>query len=169
MADNDDEPHPDMTPMIDVVFQLLVFFLVTMKFKTLDMKIEAFLPKDKGLAPTIQPIEEKPKLVVVLKRKQGEPVTRVKIANQTLGDTSKERAKRTWDQVTARAAEMKQKHLGAGGLLEDLSGEVDASHLVPTNDVIRAVDAFWRADITNVTFVGAPPPDSPLNAANRGQ
>ena len=51
--EDEDIPKPNMTPMIDVVFQLLIFFLVNMKFKTLDMKIEAFLPKDRGLAATI--------------------------------------------------------------------------------------------------------------------
>ena len=45
--DDEEMPKPNMTPMIDVVFQLLVFFLVSMKFKTLDMKIEAFLPAKK--------------------------------------------------------------------------------------------------------------------------
>jgi len=34
-----------MTPMIDVVFLLLIFFMVGMKFKELDRKLEADLPK----------------------------------------------------------------------------------------------------------------------------
>ena len=39
MASRDDaaEPlRPNMTPMIDVVFQLIVFFLVSMRFRSLD-------------------------------------------------------------------------------------------------------------------------------------
>ena len=164
---DENDPHPNMTPMIDVVFQLLIFFLVTMKFKTLDMKIEAFLPKDKGLAKTIVKLEEKPKLVAVLKRKAGERSTRIKVANQTIGDTTKERSKGSWAKLTKMAKEMLDRHIGNGGLKEDVSGEVDASHLVPTGDVVRAVDAFVAAGIDNVTFVGSPPPDSALNPSNR--
>jgi len=32
--------QPNMTPMIDVVFQLIIVFLCSMKFRTLDQKIE---------------------------------------------------------------------------------------------------------------------------------
>ena len=34
-----------LTPMVDVVFLLLIFFMVGMKFKELDRKLEADLPK----------------------------------------------------------------------------------------------------------------------------
>ncbi len=39
----------EMTPMIDVTFLLLVFFLCTIRFKTLEGKLSAFLPKDAGV------------------------------------------------------------------------------------------------------------------------
>jgi biopolymer transport protein ExbD len=39
----------DMTPMIDVVFQLLIFFMLSIKFKILEGKLSAFLPKDVGV------------------------------------------------------------------------------------------------------------------------
>ncbi|MBM4030429.1 MAG: hypothetical protein FJ291_01430 [Planctomycetes bacterium] len=35
----------NMTPLIDIVFQLLLFFMVGMKFKELDRKLETDLPK----------------------------------------------------------------------------------------------------------------------------
>lgn len=41
----------DMTPMIDCVFLLLVFFVVSCKFKTVEGHLDVFLPKmDGGLA-----------------------------------------------------------------------------------------------------------------------
>jgi biopolymer transport protein ExbD len=43
---------PPMTPMIDVIFQLLIFFLLTLKFSTQEGKMLSHLPKDKGLAPS---------------------------------------------------------------------------------------------------------------------
>lgn len=42
------EMKPDMTPMSDMTFQLLVFFLVTLKFRTLEGRLDAALPKDMG-------------------------------------------------------------------------------------------------------------------------
>jgi len=39
----------DMTPMIDVTFLLLIFFMCTIKFKTLEGKLAAYLPKDVGV------------------------------------------------------------------------------------------------------------------------
>ena len=52
----------DLTPMIDVTFLLLIFFLLGTKFKEPEGKLDAFLPKDKGPPPTniaqIDPEEE---------------------------------------------------------------------------------------------------------------
>ena len=166
--DDEDMPRPDMTPMIDVVFQLLVFFLVTMKFKTLDMKIEAFLPKDRGLAATLSTPEEKPKVTAVLKRRsQGgtlEASTRIKVQNQLLGRSVDPQV---WDMLSQKAQETLDRHRANGGAVEDVKGEVDASELVPTGDVVRAVDAFIKAGIQDVTFIGAPPPGSALHKVRR--
>ena len=46
----------DMTPMIDVVFLLIIFFMCTIKFKILEGKIPAYLPKDVGV--NTSPIDE---------------------------------------------------------------------------------------------------------------
>ena len=162
--DDEEIPKPNMTPMIDVVFQLLVFFLVSMKFKTLDMKIEAFLPKDRGLAATISTPEEVPKIVAVLKRRSANGVleksTRVKVQNQDIGTSDNNN---TWQILTQKAEAILQRHIANGGDPSDVKGEVDASALVPTGDVVRAVDAFIAAELQDVTFVGTPPPGSTLD------
>ena len=54
----EDEARIEMTPMIDVTFLLLVFFLCTLRFKSFEGKLTAYLPKDVGLARVpAQPIE----------------------------------------------------------------------------------------------------------------
>lgn len=37
-----------LTPMIDVVFQLLIFFLIGTKFRVPEGELEAYLPRDEG-------------------------------------------------------------------------------------------------------------------------
>jgi biopolymer transport protein ExbD len=44
-----DDADMEMTPMIDVTFLLLIFFMCTIKFKTLEGKLSAYLPKDVGV------------------------------------------------------------------------------------------------------------------------
>ena len=50
-----DEARLDMTPMIDVTFLLLVFFMCTLQFKTLEGKLSAYLPKEVGPQSTPPP------------------------------------------------------------------------------------------------------------------
>jgi biopolymer transport protein ExbD len=42
----------NMTPMIDVIFQLLIFFMCSLHFKVLEGKLLSYLPKDKGIYNT---------------------------------------------------------------------------------------------------------------------
>jgi hypothetical protein len=172
MAEEEAEvTKPNMTPMIDVVFQLIVFFLVSMKFKSLDMRIDAFLPKDRGLAPTPSKPPEVPKIVVVMQHRLGEPVTRLKVANAPIGvlhgteqvkaDPSlKATNKATLDALTKLAADARAR---AGDAADEVKGEVDAGSLVPTGDVLRAVDAFIAGGLKDVTFIGTPEPGSVMD------
>lgn len=47
LDDVQEEVKPDMTPMIDVVFLMIIFF-ICIDFKVLESKLPAYLPKDKG-------------------------------------------------------------------------------------------------------------------------
>jgi biopolymer transport protein ExbD len=56
--DVEEEAKTDMTPMIDAVFLLIIFFLC-IDFKTLEAKLPAYLPKDKGSQSTdAEPVEQ---------------------------------------------------------------------------------------------------------------
>jgi biopolymer transport protein ExbD len=59
-----EEVHMEMTPMIDVTFLLLIFFLCTIKFKILEGKLAAYLPKDVGVNSS--PAEPKEKIEIVI-------------------------------------------------------------------------------------------------------
>jgi len=58
LEDAQEEVKPDMTPMIDVVFLMIIFF-ICIDFKVLESKLPAYLPKDKGSqSDVIEPVEQ---------------------------------------------------------------------------------------------------------------
>jgi biopolymer transport protein ExbD len=52
----EDEDWSLPTSFIDVVFLLLLFFMISSRFKTLEQRLEALLPKDKGFQQIQQQI-----------------------------------------------------------------------------------------------------------------
>ncbi|MAG31570.1 MAG: hypothetical protein CL908_11850 [Deltaproteobacteria bacterium] len=52
-----EEVRLELTPMIDVTFLILIFFMCTLKFKTLEGKLVSYLPTDKGLSAAKAEIE----------------------------------------------------------------------------------------------------------------
>jgi biopolymer transport protein ExbD len=43
-----EEPELMMTPMVDIVFQLLIFFMLACRFRTTDGQLDTYLPKNRG-------------------------------------------------------------------------------------------------------------------------
>ena len=70
-----EELKGDMTPMIDVVFQLLIFFMLSIKFKVLEGKLSAFLPKDVGVntSPAVPKEKVEIKLLVLKEGSKVDP------------------------------------------------------------------------------------------------
>ena len=73
----EEETKLDLTPMIDVTFLLLIFFLCTIRFRTLEGKLSAYMPKDVGVNPPIGTPFEKIELDVLVvtageKRRAGD-------------------------------------------------------------------------------------------------
>lgn len=77
---NEEKCELEMTPMIDVTFLLLIFFMCTLKFKVLEGKLAAYLPKDVGVNQMdAEPIEKVEVLVRLKKDASG-----AKMAGQKL-------------------------------------------------------------------------------------
>jgi hypothetical protein len=177
----------NLTPMIDVVFQLIIFFMCAMKFKTLEKKIEAFLPKDRGLAKTPEKIEEKVQIKVIIKQEETEGVPHFVMFDQDIradlgpgvprlpsapvkGDGKDMKAynlarEQHWNQyIQPKINEIKKKI--DEYLSEDptLPCQIDSGHHVRHEYVIAVLDAFIEVcherNIENpeITFVGTPAP-----------
>ena len=154
----EEEHKLDLTPMIDVTFLLLLFFLCTLQFKTLEGKLSAYLPKGEGMNSGDE-IVDKIRVVVAV-RDEG--------ARRDAADPS-----RAWDGrgrfvFVGRRIELK---IGSNTYTElDDARErleflhasdparpalVDARHGTLYSDVVGVIDALALAGFEDVTFVGA--------------
>lgn len=148
----------NMTPMIDVVFQLIVFFLCSMEFKSLDWKVETALPKDRG--PLSHPIhvDEVPKLTITLRNVAG-GATVVKAGGRSLGRLAESETPAVVAAVRGLALAAIERAGGRAGATEaGLLCEIDAGPRVPTGDVLTIADVFAEVKAPKITFTGTPEP-----------
>lgn len=154
----------EMTPMIDVVFLLLIFFIVTLKFKVLEGKLTAYLPKDVGVNTSeAEPIE---KVAILLRpRVEGTKLSadRKSVYDPTSGkrfvwgpdrvlEYSVGSTKTTnLDEIGKRLAKIfKDRDDGA-------PATIDARPGTCYGDVVPLLDKAIDAGFTDITFIGAYP------------
>jgi biopolymer transport protein ExbD len=134
-----------MTPMIDVVFQLLIFFMVGMKMKVPDGILEAHLPKDRG--PGVRQQDEDPLKL---------PEFRIRI----LRNEVENRVDILFEGRRCESIEdlgEKLKLLGAGGGLESVPIVIDGSPKIEFRYIIGVLNACIAAKFKNVSFKAPPP------------
>lgn len=163
--------------MIDVVFQLIIFFMCIMKFKTLEKKIAAYLPKTVGVAPTLVETVPKLKIQVRIEQRKGEGIPRYFLLNNEMmpglglgvppleplaDDAPAEQAlayqrsyESRWRQfikpkLDALEAEIARARRSDG----ETPGEIRAGSNVRHAYVIGALDRFLVTGLTDVTFSG---------------
>jgi hypothetical protein len=180
-----DDTEMNMTPMIDMVFQLIVFFLVLLKFKEIDERIDTELPKKEGLAATPSQPSELQHIKVKLFRHdaadKARAFTRIRIGNDVTVDMPRgswpesagaanerqilEAHDEKFRQVTAHITRIWE----AQNKNPEVKGEIEAPKplglLVPHADVIRILDCFIEAGLTQVHFEGT---EAPLSRAEGG-
>jgi len=166
-----EEVKPDMTPMIDVTFLLLIFFIVTLKFKTLEGRLDSNLPKDMGSKTSEQ--EEIDKIDIVMRiaspgNLQPDPETRTKSKPQGRLNHYVGRVLRLSVGTTSFTVRMDE--FGADGLLVDLSKlrraldgfdveetpvTLDAREDIVYADVIGVLDVVISEGYQKVSFAGS--------------
>lgn len=139
-----DRLQMQFTSMIDVVFLLLIFFMCTLKFKSLESKITAHLPLDRGPQTTYEELE---------------PIEPMRIALSMRGSTC--------------ICALNGRSLGAmpdarGALYRRLEAlrraspnspaEIAPDPTVSHGHVITVLDECMRADVGEVRFAAALPP-----------
>ncbi|MEQ8765851.1 MAG: biopolymer transporter ExbD [Planctomycetota bacterium] len=148
-----EEVKLEMTPMIDVTFLLLIFFMCLIKFKMLEGKLAAYLPKDVGVNNT--PIEE--------------PLEKIDLRITVEGESNgKDPLGRT---VGKRKLQNVKYWIGGSGFTEleafkkrlqyirsqqpELKATLAPSKEVLTDYVVKLMDACLAIDLTDITFKGS--------------
>jgi biopolymer transport protein ExbD len=164
-----DDSSLNMTPMIDIVFQLILFFLFSLRFKSLQYRIETALPKDRGLQATPQMVQDIPNIKITLFRENAETAqafTKLKIAGGNAINLKPRKWTRDMKTDTAIEDELDREYAPIQARIKelhdankDLKGEIECpppkGAAVPHTDVIRVLDCFLAAGVTEVNFVGA--------------
>lgn len=142
----------DMTSMIDVVFLLLIFFIL-MPFKSTESKIESYLPKDSGMGKGKSTEEKVEKIdirikVINLSRKSFNLKA---LSGVTVSVNGKVQA--TFLGLKGRLAEMSN---SIGGNLEKIPVEINADENVPFYFVLKAVDYAKLSKFSFIKFPASP-------------
>ena len=148
MGEDENPVAINVTPLVDVIFCLCVFFMISFKFKQLEGKFDSWLPKGKGSAGSVQ-IE---------------------------GILDEVRVAMFWDEVNQRTVrQLGTRRVDGDDELERLIVEgheawvrmnkpdtpvtIDAEARVPWNDVITVMNLCKKNRIDKIEFaLGAPPP-----------
>jgi biopolymer transport protein ExbD len=158
-----EEAKADMTPIIDIVFNLLIFFLCATKIRATEGAIMCFLPKNRGQGsgtPTIDLNEVRIK--VLWYGADGRPTTGddgfvvVKIGDQSFnnpGDLENSKPVErsdVWARVHEKLMGFKSGYTGSSE--KGLPVIIDARKQVPTKFVVCVLNEVVRAGIQDVTF-----------------
>ena len=133
----------DITPMIDVVFQLLIFFMVAAKFKTLEGKLLAYLPKDKGLK-NVKVEEQKLPIRVTLTWNVATRQAKVYVGQSFTGIA---------DQGGLAAAKKKVRQIKATGTEK---AEIDADNKIPFRYVVETLNMLISSRLKEISFAASP-------------
>jgi len=160
------EVNCDLTPMIDVTFLLLIFFILNIKFKVEEGEIESFLPKDKGQASGTPQIDlNDVRLKLLWYDGSGAPISPkddetdgnviIKIGRNAYNGPSEINDGNmanhpVWGTLYTDLDSFKNNYKGGGK--NGLPVIIDARQQVPYRYVVRALNEVVRAGVKDVTF-----------------
>lgn len=156
------EPNLPITPMLDMAFQLLAFFVMTYHPSDLEGQMDLSLPSEKitqakdkedikpDAAPDKKPIDLPANLTVMV-RTQQDGVNNGRISALTLQDDA---GPQPIDNLEKLAAELKKRQ---GSVENKENIKIQADGKLKWDAVIQVMDVCQQAGFKNISFV--PPPD----------
>ena len=153
-----EEVKMDMTPMIDVVFQLIIFFMCNIKYKTLEGRLDAYLPKDVGVnqseAKPIEKVEILLKVVEIGERRDPKNVNQPWAGKGTFEYVGRKVSYQIGPRKTADVAEVRKILAQLHRENPERKSTIDCRPGTIYADMIPVLDAAVDAGFTDITFVG---------------
>ncbi len=162
-----DQPDRELavTPMIDVVFLLLIFFLLASRFKSTEGEIKSYLPKDRGPGETPYVIDlAEVRIKLLWLDKAGRPTTDPDVGRVVLKvndhvyptrlvhDTVTRRNETVprWEVLLDFLRECNASYRGSSPKGQPVI--IDARPVVPWKHVVSTLDRCIQADLEDITF-----------------
>ena len=148
-AGSEPDQEINMTPMIDCVFQLLIFFMVGTRFRSDDGVLSANLPRNKGqrAVPTVLDEKDLPHVRIRLSLgggvASGNTVCRVNNAVVPFNTATR---------IDPRGDGLKAHLTGLRRMLGDQKVTIDGEFQVPTKDVVCALNAALAVGYKEINF-----------------
>ena len=141
VGDESDNPVGiNVTPLVDIIFCLCVFFMISFRFKQIEGRFVAWLPRNTGPGPG--------DLVV--------PLTEVRVAlfwNETTRDTVRQLGHRRVADDEELAVLLREAHDDCVRLDQPISPvTIDADVRVPWRDVVGVVNVCKQSGLDKVAF-----------------
>ncbi len=131
-----------MTPMIDVVFQLLVFFLFSFKVVPVEGEVAVNMPPAlAGAKPKSDDIDVTEKVKIKLSAGEDGALIGIRVGDNDLGENPPALTQFLRDTV-----------VGPTGKADDSEVEIDADRHLLYHFVIRVTNAIQRAGINKINF-----------------
>ena len=158
----EEEYNMEMTPMIDVTFLLLIFFLCTIKFKVLEGKLSAYLPKDVGVNQSDAEPKEKLEISIRVKKEGNRLFASGADRGQTWnGDRDRRFEFSGRELVYSIGPRKTEKVSDIAKWLKDFyrkdperPSTIDCRPGTVYGDMVPVLDAAVDAGFTDITFIG---------------
>jgi biopolymer transport protein ExbD len=137
-------PTVDMTPIIDVVFQLLIFFMVTSSFV-----VHTALPIEDPVSAAAKELNENPKLTITLMAGEGGPDNEGKVF---LFDGTQDVEIENWDTLRERLATLRQ-----GSVDQEPVVHIRPDKEASSGRLLYVTGLLVEAGIKQYSYVATPP------------
>ncbi|MBI5778604.1 MAG: biopolymer transporter ExbD [Planctomycetes bacterium] len=138
----------NMTPMIDVIFQLIIFFMCSIHFKSLEGKLYAYLPPE-GRIPSQVFIPPIPEVRIRLVYSEESPIlARVKLGEIDFKD---------WNSLERHLKDLAPNLVSPDGL-DVIPVKIDADGNVPAQAVVSVLDICKKAGVQKTEFAAKASP-----------
>ena len=141
-VESEEKIEVKMTPMIDVVFQLLVFFLFTFKIVPIEGEIGVNMPPMTAGSTTEEPeIDPEEKIKIKLRASEEGRLIAIVVGDNPIGTELKVLRQLLRDQF-----------VGPGGKADEVEVEIDADRQLLYLYLIHVTNAIQQAGIRKINF-----------------